>query len=74
MTPTLSVTLAERVTVADSDVTSTDEGVNVNDVTSGASVSIGSSSTSVTFTVMSWVTELTPSFAVTVAVYVVLVS
>ena len=53
VTPILSVTLAERVTVADSDVTSTDEGVNVNDVTSGASVSIGSSSTSVTFTVMS---------------------
>ena len=53
MTPTLSVTLAERVTVAAADVTSIDEGVNVNDVTSGDSVSTGSSSTSVTFTVMS---------------------
>ena len=39
MTPILSVTLAERVTVADSDVTSTDEGVMVNEVTSGGSVS-----------------------------------
>ena len=68
MTPILSVTLAERVTVADSDVTSTDEGVMVNEVTSGGSVSIGSSSTSVTLTVISWVMVFVPSLAVTVAV------
>ena len=41
----------------------------VSEVNSG-----GTSFTLVTLTIMSWVTELVPSLAVTVAVYVVLVS